>query len=103
MQEEIILTALESLHRLSGINGLYIQDDIKNKQIHLKIEARTLEFRIEVKTEVRRHQVYQLAALHSIYPHLIVIAQHIFPEIKEELRELGISYLESNGNVFIKN
>lgn len=103
IKEEIIFTALESLHRLTGINGHYIQDDVKNKQIHLKIEGRTLEFLLEVKTEVRKHQVYQLAAHHSNYPHLIIIAQHIFPEIKEELRELGISYLESNGNVFIKH
>ena len=33
----------------------------------------------------------------------MLIANRLFPKIKEELRQIGIPYLEANGNIFLKN
>src|SRR5690606_30962979 len=34
--------------------------------------------------------------------HFLLIANRLFPKIKEELREKKIPYLEANGNIFLK-
>ncbi len=43
--------------------------------------------------------IYKLA---KNYAPLMVIADHIFPKIKEELRNHDIAYLEGNGNIWLK-
>lgn len=57
---------------------------------------------IEVKKELRNHQLPQLEELKKNYQPLMVVAEYIFPKIKEELRKKGIAYLETNGNLYYK-
>jgi hypothetical protein len=44
----------------------------------------------------------KLPELHHKYPNLLLVVDRLFPAIKEGLRKLGIPYIETNGNVFIK-
>ncbi|MBZ0244159.1 MAG: hypothetical protein K8F24_13140, partial [Bacteroidales bacterium] len=59
-------------------------------------------FVIDVKTELRKFQVENLVALKQQYQNLLLVADSLFPAIKETLRELNIFYLETNGNTYIK-
>jgi len=44
----------------------------------------------------------QLATIAEKYPPLILVAETIYPKLKEELRERNIAYLEANGNIYVK-
>jgi len=103
MEREIIHTALDNLYQYTGINGQFIPDTDVDGSLHLEIEGKEINLVIAVKKELRRHQLLQLDNYKHLYNNFMVIAEHIFPQIKEELREMGIAYLEANGNLFIKN
>jgi hypothetical protein len=58
---------------------------------------------VEIKKELRAHQLAPLEQLKIKYPHLLVVAEYIYPKLKQELRNEGIGYLETNGNIFLKH
>jgi hypothetical protein len=58
---------------------------------------------VEVKSEVRNHQLPQIQKYKSIHTDLILFAEKIYPNVKKELRELQIPYAESNGNIYLED
>lgn len=58
---------------------------------------------IECKRELRNHQLPFIESLAQKHHPLMVIADKIFPSIKDALREIGVSYLESNGNMYYRD
>ena len=58
---------------------------------------------MEVKKELRQHQLNAILNRTRTDRPLIIVANQIFPTIKENLREHNIAYLEANGNVYIKH
>jgi hypothetical protein len=56
----------------------------------------------DVKTTVQPVQLPKLEALKKKYPQLLIVTQHLYPKMKQQLRDLGINYLEANGNVSFK-
>jgi hypothetical protein len=103
MKREIIDTALDQLYEQTGIRGQFLPNLKLDGSISLEIDRKKTILTIDVKQELRRHQLFELALFKKRYPNLMVVAKQIFPKIKEELREIGIAYLEANGNIFIKN
>jgi len=75
-------------HELDGMVDLYIN----NGKEH---------FIIEVKNELRDYQLAKLRELNEIYKPFMVVADRIFPTLKEKLREQHINYLDAAGNVYI--
>jgi hypothetical protein len=59
-------------------------------------------FTVEVKRELRTHQLQEVEDYFHRYENFLLIANRIFPKIKEELRQKEIPYLEANGNIFLK-
>jgi hypothetical protein len=72
-------------------------------QIIFKIDDQEVIYNIECKKDLRNHQLQQLVNLNNEFNPIMVVANHIFPKIKEEFRKNRIAYLEANGNVFLKN
>jgi hypothetical protein len=103
MKGEILQNALDNLSRSAGINGNLKSYNGFEGILEFVVDGRVIAFIVDVKTAIGRHQVLQLHNSKLKYKNFIVVAGYIFPKIKEELRELGISYLEANGNLFIKN
>jgi hypothetical protein len=102
MGEEIIHKAIENLYHTTGIEAIFQQNNTLDGMLQLNIDDIRFTYVLEVKRELRQHQLHQLEKYHMRYENLMVIAEHIFPKIKEELRREGIAYLETNGNVFLK-
>ena len=102
---EYVNMALAKLEELTGITGKWV--DIAKKDIDaklkLKINKREVIFWVVAKKELRNHQLHNIKELAAEYKPLIIVANRIFPKIKEELRKLQIAYLEANGNVYIQN
>ena len=100
----LIQKAIEQLAHHTGIKA---QVDHKTPaeidgRIKFRYNNQQYNLFIEVKKELRNHQLPQLEKLRDQYHPLMVLAEYIFPKIKEELRQQNIGYLETNGNVFLK-
>jgi len=102
MENEIIHIALENLRQNTAIDGFWGETGPLDGVLDLTINGSIHNFTVEVKREVRAHQLRQIEDYFQRYDNLMVIANRIFPKIKEELRQKCIPYLEANGNIFLK-
>jgi len=96
-----IQTAIDNLKKTSGFKATW-KDVTKGDTdgvLTIVINNKKLAFDAYVKTELRYHQLD--AILNKTEKRFIIIANKIFPKIKDYLREHRIAYLEANGNVFI--
>lgn len=102
-EDEIVQIAMENLQNNSGIIANWIKGNESgiDGQITLRVEEKILNFNAEIKQELRNHQLPQIFDQATQYYPLIVIANHIFPKIKEDLRQRQIAYLEANGNIYL--
>lgn len=103
--QEIIHNALHNIQTKANIIGKW--KDIADKsridgELKLEIENQTIHLFTDIKTEVRTIHLEKIDELAKEYHPFIVVAQRIFPKIKEELRNRNIAYLEANGNIYLK-
>jgi hypothetical protein len=68
----------------------------------MNIDDHTAELNERVRNELRNHQLPALFEQAARNLTLIVIANHIFPKIKEEVRKHDIAYIETNGDIWLK-
>lgn len=102
MEQEIIYKAIEALHQTSGIQAKFHPKKKLDGELVLYINEHAYKFIVVVKQELRNHQLKQFEEYCNLYDNFLLIANCIFPQIKEELRNKGIPYLEANGNIFLK-
>ena len=101
---EITQVALENLKENIGIVGNWYERGIHELDgtMELIIENQPLKFNVEIKQELRNHQLPKIIEMAQRYGSLMVVANRIFPKIKQELRQNQIAYLETNGNIWFK-
>lgn len=111
MDEKIANAALESLKKQSGIEGIYNTNNHKGLDGELNLffpdpclPGRQVKesFLVEAKKEIRHYQLHQIIDTALITKNYLLIAETIFPKIKEELRKQGIAYLDAAGNIFLQ-
>jgi hypothetical protein len=102
MGKEIIDIALENLSNTTGITGHWDPEGPLDGRITLEINGQVHDFVVELKKELRQHQLQQIEYIHAQYENMILIAEHLFPKVKNQLRQKGLPYLEANGNVYLK-
>lgn len=104
-QQEIIHLALENLQKQTHIKGSWEPATRKelDGQVTLNLDNCDIRYYVEIKKEFRNYHLQQIEALNREYSPLMVVAERLFPKIKEELRKQNIAYLEANGNIFLKN
>ena len=103
--QEIIHNALSNIQTKANITAKWIDTVNKkgiNGELKLEIENHTIRLFTDIKTEIRTIHLEKLEELAKEYHPFIVVAQRIFPKIKEELRNRNIAYLEANGNIYLK-
>lgn len=101
-EERIMEDAFAQLELHTGIqaNWNYEPTEVDGEADFI-IEGRQFHTYLEVKRELRQYQLDKLLDLARRYQPFMVIAEHIFPTIKERLRAEKIAYLDAAGNVFI--
>lgn len=67
----------------------------------LRIEKNTVQFFVEVRKELREHQLSKIIELARFYRPMMIVANRIFPNLKEKLRANNIGYLDGAGNVYL--
>jgi hypothetical protein len=103
MEQEIIHTAVFNLNQFAGIEAKWNNNDALDGVLELILNGCTRTFTVEVKREVRTHQLPQLENCFRQRDDFLLIANRLFPKIKEELRQKDIPYLEANGNIYLKS
>jgi len=103
-EKEIIHTALENLFELTQIKGTWVDNPpgILDGQVILIADELQFTLNTEIKRELRNYQIHQLQWMAEKYHPFLIVAERIYPKIKEELRKRNIAYLETNGNIFLK-
>lgn len=102
VEQEIIHIALENMRQNAGIEAFWQNNGPLDGELNFVINKQPFTFVIEVKREPRTHQLQQIEEHFHQYEHFLLVANRIFPKIKEELRQKEIPYLEASGNVFLK-
>lgn len=108
IESEIVHTALENLHKITQIEGTwtaYTTDNDQNAygEIVFGFNESKLKMTVEVKKTLRHYHVSNILDTAKANAPFLLVAEHIFPKIKEELRKRGIAYLEANGNIYLKD
>jgi hypothetical protein len=101
-ETEVIHIAIENLKNTAKVEAVWNNNTNLPLDgiLTLFIDNQKIEFNTDIKKELRFHQLIQIEKLANTYPPFIIVAERIFPKIKEELRQLNIAYLEANGNIY---
>jgi len=108
--DAIVTQALERLNTITAINGNWNPVGTKGGKegtqidgtIDLYVENVQHHLFIEVKRELRNYQLQTILEKAKNYRPLMIVAEHIFPALKEELRKNNIGYLDTAGNIYLK-
>lgn len=57
---------------------------------------------VEIKGTITRNHLYDLVKQTKYHRYLTVMATNIQPQLREELKDLGINFLDASGHVYIK-
>lgn len=102
MDTDIVHTAIENLLITTDNQGVWNKKGPLDGVLQLTINNKNYAFNVKIKQEARMHQLAKLKEDKKLHGNLLLVANRLFPKIKEELRQLEIAYLEANGNIFIK-
>lgn len=113
ISEKIIKEALIQLQKQAGISVKEVPLGKLSKHGKLTMDSRVrvkagkevIEFAVQVKNEIRKIHLPGLLELieRRKEEDWLIISQYIPKPLKEELRSLGINYLEASGNCFIRH
>ncbi len=100
----IVHYALTNLQKTGKIKAEWLDknpNEALDGTIILTMNGSTIKFGVEIKKELRNIHLPKLEAFAKEYDPFMIVAQRIFPKIKEELRNTNIAYLEANGNMYL--
>ena len=102
---ELVNTAIENLFKNTGIKAkwkAFTKNETDGK-LTIQLKPDNIDFNIEVKREIRNHHIPALLNKADTFPPFMLIAEYIFPMLKKELINNNIAYLETTGNIYLKN
>ena len=108
VKKDIIESALENLQQNLGVKGEWKPQSKMTGELDgvlelpLQTGAKKISLHTLIRRELRIYQVPGIVQLAAKKVPFLLVAQRLYPKIKEELRQNGIAYLEANGNIFIK-
>ena len=104
MKERLIYTVTEEILKEHNVNALWTEPVAKDIDGILTITYKgiTQKFYVEIKKGLRNYQLDQIFHQAETYNPLIVLAETIFPDIRNLLKEQKIGYIDLNGNMNIE-
>jgi hypothetical protein len=103
IEQETIQTAIENLQKTALIKATWKKgaNEKLDGELDIVVGGKPLHFLLEVKGELRNHNLLKILKQANQWKNLMIVANRIWPGVKEELRAKQIAYLEGNGNIFI--
>lgn len=102
-EKQIIENAIANLDIQLGIKLKWMPDKLLDGKIELIWQGKTFTYIVEVKKELRTHQLNAIYDLKNTVSNLLMVANRIYPKEKEQLRLHKIPYIETNGNIYVEN
>jgi hypothetical protein len=103
--EDVVDKALQLLEAKTGLKGRWYAN-ATDKNTAGKLELRQGATKVTVpaiyKKDVKAVQLVPLQQLKETYPDLMVIAEVIYPAIREQLRQIAVNYIDASGNCYIR-
>lgn len=101
-ESDVVIKGLTSLKAHTGMAGTWkpLKSEIDG-EIDFLFENKKLRMYAEVKKGLRNFQLPQILEMAKKYKPLLVVADRIFPQLKEVLRENKIGYLDGAGNIYL--
>ncbi|MFW5793762.1 MAG: type IV toxin-antitoxin system AbiEi family antitoxin [Bacteroidota bacterium] len=109
MNDRIVYQAVGNLEKLFGDRVKYQIKAVKNRvgdydcKLQLAINNRKKDFLCIVRKEIREAQIPALLKLNNETERTLLIADTIYPFIKEALRRNEINYIDGDGNIYIND
>jgi hypothetical protein len=100
-EDAIIPDALEQLAVQAGIKGKWRPTKNQDGQVDLVVKGDKHAFFVEAKYEPRAYQLPELVKLARKHTPLIIIANYIVPDLRKQLRDHKINYLDRGGNFYL--
>lgn len=103
-EKEIIQHALGNAQKDDTIHLIWKElpnDNVIDGKLTVQLHNHKLELYVEIKKELRTLHLDKIEEKALTKIPFIIVAQRIFPKIKEELRKRNIAYLEANGNLYL--
>lgn len=80
--------------------------DTVNKEYDGELVIKTNDYetglKADYKREIKKHNLVQILDLKARYDDLIVLADIIYPEIKDTLKKNNINYIDGAGNMYLR-
>lgn len=104
MEENLIYTTINEILSDHNINACWEKLNIQEIDGTLTVEYKgnKQKFYVELKKEVRIFQLDKIFKQAEKYKPLLIIAENLFPNIKDILDEHEIGYIDLKGNINIK-
>jgi len=103
-EKDIIQLALDRLNDREDIKATFKAGNypIVDGEIDLRHKANKLTTFVEIKKELRPYQLPEIFDKFKYRHPLMVVAETIYPTLKQELRNKGVGYLDTAGNIYLE-
>ena len=100
--EAIIQKAVEQLKKLLNHPVQWKEKGLLDGKVNLEYDGDRLTFTGVVKKEIRSYHFPELENYKETHGPFILIADTLYPKQRKTLRAIGINYVDSHGNVYIR-
>src|SRR5690554_3040111 len=79
------------------------KDNNIDGELDITLNDKKVLLMVEIKKDVKNHQILNILHYNNKFQNFLLVAEKLFPKVREELREHNVNYLEANGNVYINH
>lgn len=105
-EKEIIQVALDKLNSEIPIEWEWTRNEVKDKIndgiLTIRMNNRAFNFQTMIKRDLKNHQLFNMIHQKKTADDFLLVAEKLYPNIKKELKENKINYVETNGDIYIK-
>ena len=104
MKNNLIYTAINEILKEHNINANWEPQAVPeiDGTLNINYKGHYEKFYVEIKKELRAPQLNRIFELADGFKPFLVLAEALFPKIKDALREHEIAYIEATGNINIE-
>jgi len=103
-RKQILGNALEQLEAHTGVPCVFSEPSTSDTDgtLTFKYDGRAQKTHLIVRRVVNPVQLADILSLKERFTHLLVVAEHIQPKVKGELRLAGVAYMDSVGDLYYR-
>lgn len=104
-ETEIINEAMENFQQYANVFWKWspIPNNLFDGNLTLKINNKNFILNTEIKKDLKNHQIDNILKKNKEVENFLLVAERLYPKVRDQLRKNEINYIEANGNVFLQN